>query len=115
MNTTADEKTTKARRVISAKEKAQAVLAVWSSRRNTARVCRELGVNWGILRSWEKRSLSGILTALGGEAQSAGPQGELGCRLESLLAGLTSTVVPLPTSSPAEATAEGLITAMSQV
>ena len=115
MNTTVDEKTTKARRVISAKEKAQAVLAVWSSRRNTARVCRELGVNWGILRSWEKRSLSGILTALGGEEMPVSPQGELGYRLESLLTGLTSTVVPLPPSSPSEATAEGMTTAVSQV
>ena len=51
-------------RVYSAKEKSQAVLALWSGRRNAASLMKELGVAWGVLNSWEKRALSGMMTAL---------------------------------------------------
>lgn len=48
----------------SAKEKSQAVLALWSGRRNAASLMKELGVAWGVISSWEKRALLGMLTAL---------------------------------------------------
>jgi transposase-like protein len=51
-------------RVYSAKEKTQAVLALWSGRRNTAALTKELDVPWAILNTWEKRALTGMLTAL---------------------------------------------------
>jgi len=51
-------------KVYSAKEKSQAVLALWSGRRNAASLMKELGVAWGVLNSWEKRALTGMLTAL---------------------------------------------------
>jgi len=51
-------------RVYSAKEKAQAVLALWSGRRNVAAVMKELQAPWGLINTWEKRALSGMLTAL---------------------------------------------------
>ena len=51
-------------RTFSAKEKSQAVLSLWSGRRNAASLMKELGVAWGVVNSWEKRALSGMLSAL---------------------------------------------------
>jgi len=51
-------------RVFTAKEKCQAVLALWSGRRSAAALTKELGVPWAILNLWEKRALAGALTAL---------------------------------------------------
>lgn len=51
-------------KVYSAKEKSQAVLSLWSGRRNAASLMKELGVAWGVLNCWEKRALTGMLTAL---------------------------------------------------
>ena len=51
-------------RVHSAKEKTQAVLSLWSGRRNTASLTRALEVPWAMISSWEKRALTGMLTAL---------------------------------------------------
>lgn len=83
------EKQRKPRRVVSARAKAQAVLAVWGGRRNSSQVCRELGVNWGTLNIWERKGLQGIHKALGGEAVSTPEPGELGRRLEGLLGKLS--------------------------
>ena len=51
-------------RMYSAKEKAQAVLALWSGRRSPAMLMKEMEVPWGLLNVWEKRALGGMLTAL---------------------------------------------------
>ena len=51
-------------RIHSAKQKAQAVLALWSGRRSSSALTKELGVPWAALNTWEKRALSGMLTAL---------------------------------------------------
>ena len=51
-------------RVYSAKEKAQAVLALWSGRRNASALTQELDVPWTLINTWEKRALAGMLTAL---------------------------------------------------
>lgn len=50
--------------VHSAKEKAQAVLSLWSGRRNTASLTRTLDVPWAVVHTWEKKALTGMLTAL---------------------------------------------------
>lgn len=98
MNTTTEKKSRRTRRSYSAGEKAAAVLAVWSGRRRTARVCRELSINWGILRSWEQRAIQGMRQALGdlpgGESPTSGG-GILGKRLETLLG--ESETAPAPT------------------
>ena len=48
----------------SAKEKSQAVLALWSGRRSASGLAKELGAPWAVINGWEKRALSGMLTAL---------------------------------------------------
>lgn len=97
--TNTGEKKRKARRLVSARAKAQAVLAVWSGRRTAAQMCRELGVNWGALNGWERKGLQGIHRAMGGEELSMPAREDLGRRLEGLMAGLMvekmSQVAPL--------------------
>ena len=73
-------------RRFSAKEKSQAVLALWSGRRSTSSLSKELGVPWGILRNWESRALAGMLSALDPNwNQSVQKPCELPERLEKLL------------------------------
>ena len=104
MNTVTEKKVRRARRNCSAKEKGMALLSVWSGRRRPARVCRELGINWGVFNSWEKRAIRGIREALGEEpgtpATDLPGQVRLGSRLEALL------VEPDPVKATQEMMAE---------
>ncbi|MEK7755404.1 MAG: hypothetical protein AAB654_26000 [Acidobacteriota bacterium] len=100
MNTEAKKR--KPMRLVSARAKVQAVLTVWSGRRKASQVCRELGVNWGSLHGWERKGLRGIHRALGGEELVLPTQGELGRRLEGLLAGLTADKMSPPEPLAAE-------------
>ena len=54
------------RRVLghTAEEKCRAVLSVWTERRKPGEVCRELGVDWGMLKQWQDRAMEGMLLAL---------------------------------------------------
>ena len=45
-------------------EKCRAVLSVWTERKKSGEVCRELGVAWGILKQWEHRAMEGMLLGL---------------------------------------------------
>ena len=45
-------------------EKCRAVLLVWTERRKPGEVCRELGVDWGMLKQWQDRAMEGMLMAL---------------------------------------------------
>ncbi len=49
----------------SAKEKAKAVLSIWSERRKPSEVCRELGVKGTNLTNWQNKALEGMLKELG--------------------------------------------------
>lgn len=103
MNTTNTvEKKRKPRRGVSARAKAQAVLAVWSGRRSTSQLCRELGVNWGALHGWERKGLQGIHRALGGEDLTLPAREDLGRRLEGLMAGLAAEKMSQPAPLAAE-------------
>ena len=74
------------RKWYSAKQKAEAVLAVWTGRRSAGQVCREIGSHGNVLAGWEKRALSGMLEALGSRPGSKEAQPlDLGRRLENLL------------------------------
>jgi hypothetical protein len=86
-------------RVYSAKEKAQAVLALWSGRRNTSALTKELEVQWTLINTWEKRALAGMLTALDPTWQQAEAAPlSLSPRLEKLLG---QTLQPAPATEPA--------------
>jgi len=45
-------------------EKCRAVLLVWTERRKPGEVCRELGVDWGVLQQWQDRAMEGMLLGL---------------------------------------------------
>ena len=63
-NGTAAEKPRKERTVRGAKEKCQAVLALWTGRRRPSEVCRELGIPANLLLGWQERAMEGMLSAL---------------------------------------------------
>jgi len=84
--------------VFSAKEKSRAVLALWSGRRSAAALMKELRVPWGTLNSWEKRALTGMLTALDPKWKQAAEPQELPGRVERLM---ESTLGPVPETAPA--------------
>ncbi len=73
-------------RTYGAKEKAKAVLALWSGRRSPSALTKELGVPWSAINQWEKRALSGMLTALDPTwKQEAEGQPSLPRRVEKLI------------------------------
>lgn len=81
-------------RMFSAKEKAQAVLSLWSGRRGASALMKEMAVPWGVLHGWEQRAIGGILTALDpGWQQTAEKTVGLLPRVERLIA---KTLVPKP-------------------
>ena len=47
-----------------AEEKCRAVLSVWTERRKSGEVWRELGVTWTLLSQWQERAMEGMLLAL---------------------------------------------------
>jgi len=54
----------KPRRVFAAREKCEAVLAVWSERRKPAEVCREMDIPWQMLNNWQDAAMKGMMRAL---------------------------------------------------
>jgi transposase-like protein len=91
---------TRTLRRFSAKEKSQAVLALWSGRRSTSSLSKELGVPWGVIRSWENRALAGMLGALDPNwNQSVQNPCELPERLEKLLVQTVKPVVETETKT----------------
>jgi transposase-like protein len=68
-----------------ARDKAQAVLAVWTERCKPAEVCRQLGINWVTFHQWQHRAMEGMLQAL--ESRVNLKEGAaLSPRLQTLLA-----------------------------
>jgi transposase-like protein len=63
----------KERTLHSAKEKAEAVLALWTERRRPLDVCREMGVKPSMVSHWQERAMEGMLAALEPQ-QAASPQ-----------------------------------------
>ena len=52
------------RKVLSARQRTEAVLAVWSERRRPSEVCKELGVQWASLNNWQTRAMEAVLAVL---------------------------------------------------
>jgi len=69
---------------LSASDKAQAVLAVWTERVKPAEVCRQLGVNPITFSQWQNRAMEGMLQALESRVNLAAGQ-VLSPRLQALL------------------------------
>jgi Transposase len=68
-----------------AQQRVQAVLSIWSERRRTREVCRELAIHPSALYAWEKRALQAMLKALE-PATREEPGPALSPKLERLLA-----------------------------
>jgi transposase-like protein len=47
-----------------AEQKCWAVLSVWTEKRRSGEICRELGVAWSVLSQWQERAMEGMLMAL---------------------------------------------------
>jgi hypothetical protein len=66
--TTSEKKTERKKRTpapqVSAPDKVQAVLAVWTERCKPAEVCRQLNINWITFNHWQQRAMEGMLQAL---------------------------------------------------
>ncbi len=86
-------------RTYSAKEKSQAVLSLWSGRRSAASLMKAMDVPWALLNHWEKRALTGMLSALDPSWQQNAQSSTLSPRVERLL---QQTLEPAATT-PAEA------------
>ena len=69
---------------LSAEEKAQAILAVWTERTKPAEVCRQLGINWITFKHWQDRAMEGMLQALESRVNLAAGQ-VLSPRLQALI------------------------------
>ncbi len=86
--TTSEKKTERKKRTpapqVSAPDKVQAVLAVWTERCKPAEVCRQLSINWITFNHWQRRAMEGMLQAL--EIRVNLTKGEaLSPRLQALL------------------------------
>lgn len=76
--------------VHSARERVEAVLAVWTERRRPAEVCRGLGVAEVVLQQWQDRALKGMLDALEPKGTGTGRGPMLPARLEKQLSRQTA-------------------------
>ena len=88
-------------RTYSAKEKSQAVLALWSGRRSASSLMKAMDVPWAVLNHWEKRALAGMLSALDPTWQQSTQSSALPPRVERLL---LQTLEPAAATTPIEAT-----------
>ena len=69
---------------LSAQEKCQAVLTLWTEKARPSDLCRELKVNYMVLNHWQERALSGMLQALSTRVDLGAGQ-VLSPRLQALL------------------------------
>jgi hypothetical protein len=85
MNST-PEKTRKERTLRSAREKCQAVLALWTGRRRPSEICRDLQIPSNLLTGWQERAMEGMLQALEPRTRRQEDRGPLlAPRMERLL------------------------------
>ncbi len=69
-----------------ARQRAQAVLSIWTEKRRAREVIKEMSISWTILGHWQSKAMVGMLKALEPRKmdQEQGPA--LAPRLEKLLA-----------------------------
>ena len=56
--------TKKSRRLFDPQQKITAVLSVWTERRTSSQLCREMGISPALLGQWQNHAIEGMLTAL---------------------------------------------------
>ena len=83
----------------SAKEKSQAVLSLWSGRRSASSLMKAMNVPWAVLNSWEKRALTGMLSALDPTWQKPAQDHALPPRVERLMQQTLTPAAP-PETKP---------------
>jgi len=69
------------RRFFDPHQKITAVLAVWTERRTTSQICRELCINANLLNRWQNQAMEAMLVALSPKK----PRPALNSRLERLI------------------------------
>ena len=76
----------KERTIRSAREKCQAVLAIWTGRRRQAEICKEMEIPANLLSCWQERAMEGMLQALEPRTRKQEDRGPmLAPRMEKLL------------------------------
>ncbi|HBC89037.1 MAG TPA: hypothetical protein DCZ94_19020 [Lentisphaeria bacterium] len=81
--TTKTEEQKEMHRSFSASEKCRAVLTLWTEKKNSSAVCRELTIKWTQLNIWQNQALEGMFRAL--DTGQSTEKVMLGTRLERLL------------------------------
>lgn len=89
------------RRRHTALEKCQAVLAIWTERRSTSEIGKQMGVSWSQLRTWQDQALEGMLRALEPRQKAADRPAALTPKLQKLLASKGLTEAAAQTVTPA--------------
>jgi transposase-like protein len=80
----------------SARQKAQAVLTVWTEAQSVTNVCRELSISYTLLSKWQEDALLGMLNAL----EPKRPVDSDGANLNSRLQKLLEKAAPQPQTPP---------------
>lgn len=82
------------RRIFPAKVKCEAVLAVWAERRTPSEICRDLGIPWQQLQSWQSQAMAAMMASL--EPRTEEPeQAVMKQQLAAQVALLRSEEVPI--------------------
>jgi len=68
-----------------AREKAEAVLALWTERRKPSEICKELEIGWTTLDNWQSRALEAMLEVLEPRERKEERAPALSARLQELL------------------------------
>ena len=82
---TAGEKPGRQSKVISARDKCRAVLAVWIAERTASEVCRQMGIRSALFTQWQAAAMEGMLSALDPMRRKDEPGRSLSPRLRKLL------------------------------
>ena len=72
-------------KLISARDKCRAVLAVWVEQRTASEVCRQMGIRSGLFHQWQEAAMEGMLSALEPTRRKEAPGLALSPRLQKLL------------------------------
>lgn len=71
-------KKSKTRRAFAPHQKITAVLSVWTEKKTTTQMCRELSISTSLLNQWQNQAMAAMVTALSpkrpGQSQTLNPR-----------------------------------------